>query len=442
MDKRSKIIIYILGAILIGLFVLESNRPKPVNWRPSYTSGDKVPMGAFVLYDNLGKIFENSKIQNVDQVPVDFLRENDTITGATYIFLNDYLVFDKTETDYLMEFVERGNKVFIAANNATGSLADTLKLEVSSSSFYGGEGDDTLRTRLVNKSFDDRSYVYHREGAYRYFERYDTLNTKVLGEVLAFNPGSGYLESLFEDEDIEIVEKEADEEEEAEEDTWAYTKARELKTRKTPQVNYVEVKVGKGAFYYNLNPVAYSNYYLLNGKEQYVAESLSYLNNGVVYFDDYGKSGRKVVTSSMRFVLSQPSLKWAYYIALGGILLYMVFVSKREQRIVPVVKPLENSTVEFTKTIGNLYYQSGDFTSIVEKKITFFLERVRSSYYLNTEKLDASFIKRLSAKSGKSLTQTQDIIDYVNNIRPKPLHNEYELKQLNKRIEAFFKENP
>ena len=94
MDKRSKIILYILGAILIGLFVVESNRPKPVNWRPSYTSGDKVPLGAFVLYDNLDQVFKNSKIQNVDQVPVDFLRENDTVTNATYIFLNDYLVFE------------------------------------------------------------------------------------------------------------------------------------------------------------------------------------------------------------------------------------------------------------------------------------------------------------------------------------------------------------
>ncbi|WP_194852055.1 DUF4350 domain-containing protein [Nonlabens antarcticus] len=437
MDKRSKIILYALGAILIALFVLESNRPKPVNWSPSYTSGDKVPLGSYVLYDNLGKIFQGSNIKNIDKVPVDFLIENDTITDATYIFINDYLFFDKTETDYLLKFVERGNKVFISSNNAGGPLADTLKLEVSSNSFYAGGGEDTIRTRLINKSFEDRSYVYHRAGAYRYFESYDTLNTKVLGEVLAFNPGSGYLESLFEEkEEIDaVVDEEVDEE------SYAYTKARELKTRKTPQVDYVEVKRGKGAFYYNLNPVAYSNYYMLNGKQQYVAESLSYLNKGDVYFDDYGKSGKKVVTSSMRFVLSDPSLRWAYYIAIGGVLLYMIFVSKREQRIVPVVKPLENSTVEFTKTIGNLYFQSGDFTSIVEKKITFFLERLRSSYYLNTEKLDSAFIKRLATKSGKSLDQTQDLINYIINLRAKPLHNENELKRLNKRIDAFFKEN-
>lgn len=435
MDKRSKIILYVLGAILIGLFFIESSRPKPVNWRPSYTSGDKVPLGAFVLYDNLDEIFASSKVQSVDQVPIDFLIEHEEETDASYIFLNDYLVFDRTETDYLVDFVSRGNKVFIAASSAYGPLADTLKLESSSNSFYQGSSEDTLRTRLVNKSLADRSYVYHREGRYRYFESYDTLRTKVLGEVMAFNPDSGYLESFFED-DYDEDETEAIIEEDPE--SFAAVKARELKTRKTPQVNFVEVKVGDGAFYYNLNPIAYSNYYMLNGKEQYVAESLAYLNAGNVYFDDYGKSGRRVVTSPLRFILSSTSLRWAYYIAIAGILLYMIFVSKREQRIVPVVKPLENATVEFTKTIGNLYFQSGDFTSIVDKKIVFFLEKVRSTYYLNTEQLDNAFIKRLSTKAAKPLEETTQLIQFINNLREKPLHNQYELKQLNKRIDAFF----
>ncbi|BAO55842.1 DUF4350 domain-containing protein [Nonlabens marinus] len=440
MDKRSKIILYALGAILVSLFVVESNRPQPINWSPSYTSGDKVPLGAYVLFDNLPELFKESTVSSVNEVPVDFLRAHQKETDASYIFLNDYLVFDQTETDYLMEFVARGNKVFIAVSNAVGPLADTLKLEVSSNSYYAGGSEDTIRTRLVNPSFDDRSYVYHREGTYRYFEAYDTLRTKVLGEVLAFNPDSGYLESLFENEDEQIEEAAEISDDIEDEEDFETIKLRELKTRKTPQVNFVEIKVGDGAFYYNLNPIAYSNYYLLNGKEAFAAESLSYLNSGPVFFDDYGKSGRKVVSSSIRFILSQSSLRWAYYIAIAGVLLYMLFVSKREQRIVPVVNPLENATVEFTRTIGNLYYQSGDFTSIVEKKITFFLERIRSSLYLNTDKLDGIFIKRLSAKSGKSLDQTRDIIEYINTLRAKPLHNEYELKQLNKRIEAFFKE--
>ncbi len=436
MDKRSKIIIYILAAILVGLFVVESNRPRPINWRPSYTSGDKIPLGAYVLYDNLEQLFDDAQIESVDQVPMDFLRDHEELTGATYFFLNDYLSFDATETDYLLDFVARGNKVFISTSYAYGPLADTLQLKSSSSSYYPA-GEDTIRTRLVNPAFEDRSYVYHRAGSYRYFEEYDTTRTKVLGEVLAFDPDSNYLESLLandaSDEEIDsLIAKDPN--------SYQAIKAAELKTRRTPQVNYVEVAVGDGAIYYNLMPVAYSNYYLLNGKQQYVVESLAYLDNKKIFFDEYGKSGRKVVSSPMRFVLSNKALTWAYYLAIAALLLYMIFVSKREQRIVPVVKPLENATVEFTKTIGNLYYQSGDFTSIVDKKILFFLERVRSTYYLNTESLNATFIKRLSVKSNVPLEQTKQLIELINQLKGKPLHDKNELKELNKRINAFLKD--
>jgi hypothetical protein len=449
MDKRSKIILYLLLGILIALVFVDISRPQPINWRPSYTSGDKVPLGAYVLYDNLPTMFPESKISSVDQVPIDFLRSHEDEINANYFFLNDYLVFDETETDYLIKFAQRGNKVFISSATAYGALADSLKLEASNSSYYTYGASDTIRTRLINRSFQDRSYVYSKAGSYRYFESYDTLRTTVLGEVLAFNPESGYLEEMIlgNDNYDDQIEKAAGSDDEVEEETdeelqydFEEIDRQELLTRKTPQVNFVEIKIGDGAIYWNLNPIAYSNYYMLNGKEQYVAESLAYLNDGPIFFDDYGKSGRRVVSSPMRFVLSQVSLAWAYYIAIAAILLYMIFVSRREQRIVPVVEPLDNSTVEFTKTIGNLYFDKGDYTSIVNKKITFFLERVRTKYYLNTNELNQVFINRLALKSGRPMDQTKELIDYINQLKGQPLHNEHQLKLLNKRIEAFFKE--
>ncbi|WP_164549887.1 DUF4350 domain-containing protein [Nonlabens ponticola] len=444
MDKRTKFILYAMLVVLIGLVVLESTRPKPVNWRPSYTSGDKIPLGGYVFYDNLDEMFPDAQVKAIDQVPIDFLRENIDLTDANYIFLNDYLVFDEVETDYLMEFAARGNKVFISAGSAFGAMADTLKLETNSGSFYSYGAEDTLRTRLVNEKFKDRSYVYSREGSYRYFESYDTLNSKVLGEVLAFNPQSTYLEELImgdSDDEEELdredwTDEEKEEQEEAEQ-SFEEMQLAELKTRKTPQVNFVETRVGDGAIYYHLNPIAFSNYYMLNGKENYVAEAMSYLNDGDVYFDDYGKSGRKVIQSPVRFILSDSALSAAYYLAIVAILLYIIFVSKREQRIVPVVKPLENATVDFTKTIGDLYFESGDYDAIVDKKILFFLENIRSRYYLNTQELNDVFMNRLAVKSGKSVKQTADIINYIKLLKSKSINYEHELTQLTRRIEAF-----
>lgn len=450
-DKRGKTILYILLGVITLLFIFESSRPRPINWQKSFTSGDKIPFGAFVLYDQLDEIFTDQDIKTIDKVPIDFLIENDSIVNSNYIFINDYLSFDSVETDYLMQYVSRGNKVFIATNGAYGMLADTLGLESNSASFFTYSERDTIRTRLVNKKLKDRSYVYDKGGDYKYFEAYDTLRTKVLGEILAFEPSKGYiadyLKETLQDDDKDkkkaIVDKEVEKsEDEAEKiEIPELTKEEKRLTRETPQVNFVEVKVGDGAFYYNLNPIAFTNYYMLkDGKHQYAIEAMAYMNDGPVFFDDYGKSGRRVIESPLRFILSQPALKWSYYIALLAVLLYMIFASKRRQRIIPIVEPLENSTVEFTKTIGSLYYQTGDYSSIIDKKINYFLERLRSKYFVNTQKLDTTFIKRLAVKSGKSQNFTEDVILYINKLRAKSVHNEYELKQLNKRIEAFLKD--
>ncbi len=433
-DKRSKIILYFLLAAVVLLFIVESSRPRPVEWTMSFTSGDKIPYGCFVLYDQLDELFPGQSIESIDQVPVDFLLAHEELDNANYIFINNGLGFDKVETEYLMEFASRGNKVFISSYTAYGALADTLGLEVNSGYNYDFEEGDTTRTRLSNNSFKKQRYIYDRGAAYRYFEVYDTLKTKVLGEILPFNKSYNAVEGflLSDDEADDGIEESYREElnEELEEEDL---------TAKIPQVNFVEVKVGEGAIYYNLNPIAFTNYYMLkDGMPAYASEVFSYLNDGPVYFDDYGKSGRKVIESPLRFILSQPTLRWAYYIAILAVLLYMIFVSKRRQRIIPIVEPPKNDTVDFTKTIGSLYYEGRDYSSIINKKIAYFLEKVRANYYLNTEKIDQDFIKRLSTKSGRSMQQTEDLVNFISRLRSKPMHNENELKQLNKKIDLFF----
>ncbi len=426
MDKKSKIYLYIFFGLVALLFIAELVTPPPLSWEESYTSGDKIPFGAHVLYDQLDDIFEDHKVTTVKVDPVSFLKNKEDDVNANYVFINNYLGFDKVEVDYLMKFAERGNKVFVSTRSITGALGDSLNLE--SNRFYQYYEQDTVRVRLNNPQFENRSYIYQRGSAYRHFVSYDTTRTTVLGEVLPFEPVKGYLNKFLgkkKDSTNSIIES-------------AIEKS---KSRQVPQVNFVEVKVGDGAIYYHLNPIAFTNYYMLQeGKQQYVAEVLSYLNDGPVYFDDYGKSGRRVVASPLRFVLSNTALKWSWYLALFTVFLYFLFKSKREQRAVPVENLLQNSTVEFTKTIGNLYFQSGDVTGIINKKINFFLEKLRSKYFVNTEKMDEVFIKRLSVKTNMPEKQTKDIIEYINHLRSKPVHSDYELKQLNKKIQDFFKE--
>jgi len=434
MNKKSKVLLYLLGGLVTLLLVLEMITPQPINWTESYTTTDKIPFGAQVLYDQLDDLFEPHKVQAVEQDPISFLKENKKETNSNYIFINDYLSFDSAEVDDILDYVARGNKLFVSAKSVSGFLADSLKLKSNNSYTYYKE--DTVRVRLNNTSFKNRSYVYTRGSMYSYFTNYDSTRTKVLGEVLPFNPFKGRLENV-----LGTSNTKRDSTKTTLQEKVIAAALEKSKNRKVPQVNFIEVKVGKGAIYYHLNPIAFTNYYMLQpGKENYIAESLSYLNDGPIYVDNYGKSGKRVITSPMRFVLSQDALRWAWYLMLTTIIVYFLFRAKREQRAIPVVKPLENSTVSFTRTIGNLHFQSNDYTGIIHKKINFFLERVRTTLYLDTTKLDEPFIKKLAVKAGKPLEETTTLVNNIKLLRHDGPHNEAQLKQLSARLEAFLKE--
>jgi hypothetical protein len=110
---------------------------------------------------------------------------------------------------------------------------------------------------------------------------------------------------------------------------------------------------------------------------------------------------------------------------------------RRRQRIVPIINKLPNTSEEFAKTIGNLYYHEGETKDIVTKKITFFLEKIRSTYLLDTSVLDENFKKRLHQKSGVEKEEIDRLMNYISFINRKDKVDELFLVTLNKLIDNF-----
>jgi hypothetical protein len=162
------------------------------------------------------------------------------------------------------------------------------------------------------------------------------------------------------------------------------------------------------------------------------------LDDGNIYFDSPNKNTHALGDSPLRFVLSQPALKAAWYLGLVSLFLFFIFNAKRKQRIVKVIKPLENTTVAFTKTIGNLYYETKDHDTIIDKKITYFLEHIRRVYYLDTQILDDKLVKSLTLKSGRDLENVKKLINLIVYLKAKPVCNEADLLALNTVIEDFY----
>jgi hypothetical protein len=115
----------------------------------------------------------------------------------------------------------------------------------------------------------------------------------------------------------------------------------------------------------------------------------------------------------------------------------MLFEMKRKQRIIPIIRPLANTTLEFVGTIGNLYYQSAEHKNIAEKKIHFFMDQLRSKYWLSTSHLDEAFINIASKKTGRGEEEVRSLVTIINSIRSKEKISAEELIELNNRMEKF-----
>src|SRR5690606_2354791 len=139
---------------------------------------------------------------------------------------------------------------------------------------------------------------------------------------------------------------------------------------KNPEVNYIAIDHGEGKILLHTTPQTFTNYFILDeDNHKYVTGALAYLpKKKTLYWDEYKKDGGKFQTSPLYILLGNKNLKWAYYFTLLGVLLFIIFEGKRKQRAIPVVKPLENQTYNFTRTIAGLYLDRKDFKQIASKK--------------------------------------------------------------------------
>ena len=400
MDKRSKIIIGIFALVVLGIIITEVTKPKPINWKSSYTAQDKIPFGGYVLYNELEGLFPNSSITKVEESLFYVMEERDTAQTSNYLMINDYVDLDNQELNRLLDYTAQGNTVFIAASDIDYTLKDTLNIQLD---YDYTVVEDTVTVALSNANLGQDPYYYSRGVSKTHFVSVDTLHTTVLG-FLSYERKNTLTNSIE-----EVIKK----------------------------PNFIKTKFGKGDFIINTTPQAFSNYYLLKHNKDYAAGALSYLDDHDLFYDNYKKSGRVVIDSPMRFVLNQEALKWAYYLTVLGTLIFVLFRAKREQRIIPVVTPLENSSVEFARTVGSLYFQNKDYGNLIAKKIQFFLAELRQRYFLDTTTLNEKSIALLAAKSGKSMEECKGLINFIVHQKNKTIHSATDLIELNKKITTF-----
>ena len=395
MGRTLKIYTAFLILLLIAIIIIDSNRPKPIDWRQTYSLNDKIPYGMYIFDKEIGTLLKNQKIEKFNKTPYEYFDTkydydtlvNDYKVKGTFLSISKISDLDNQSITEICSFVRYGNNAFISSEMIPNALLDSLHLKMDSEYKYS----DSIYNWLANKKLGNQKYKIIEGVNNNYFSKIDTLNTTVLG----YQNGD------------------------------------------STRVNFIKVNYKNGTFYLHTQPVAFTNFHLLKGNHhEYAEKVLSYIPKGDVFWSIKNQNGEVISNSPMRYILSQPALKWAWYIFLIGMLVFIFFNAKRKQRVVPIIKPLANTTVDFTKTIGNLYYQEGDHNNIIEKKIIYFLEKIRNEYLVDTHKLDDDFIKKLHHKSGKDLADIQNVVYLITIYRKNNYVSvEADLIQINAAIE-------
>ncbi len=386
----------ILLAMVVAYGLFEYYRPKPIDLNPTYQNDDKIPFGTRALFELLPSMLANQPVTAL-RVPIyNHLTEDSLPRRSNYVFVNQEFKLDKNDTRELLTYVRRGNNVLISAYDFPDSLTRLLgfKADLKEPDLR----DTTLLQNFVNPRL-------RKQGGYNFFHD-DGRNFLTIRKPADARVGT-----------VTVLARNA---------------------RKEPI--FVRIRYGQGQFLVHNLPLALTNFFVLSDKTgDHAPKALSYLPALPTYWDEYQKQGRfgEDEQSLLRYIFSQPALTWAYYLLAWGLILYMIFAGKRTQRIIPVVEPPRNTSLEFVETVGRMYFQQQSHDNVARKKIQYFLANLRERYGLNTNDLNVEFTENLARKSGADAVQVADLVRLLRNAQRSISLSENDLLLINSEIEKF-----
>jgi hypothetical protein len=393
MFKNNRSYLIVIATLFVGLIALNHYAPKPIDWTETYNINGKSPYSCYILNDLVSAIFPKQTIENSYDGFYASLDSTSAEKKNIVVITNNFEP-DKYDFGALLKFVAKGNDFFVSATSFGHTISDSLKFKLSSSMIDTSafrKGKETLF--LLNPELrNDSGYHYNKKMPFVFLSAFDTLNTLKLG------------------------------------------------TNRAGKVNFICMKYGLGKIYIHTQPLVFTNYHLLNGNTEYASKALSYLPIRTTVWDNYYKPDRFINTSPMRYILSQPPLQSAYYLSLITLLLYLVVESKRRQRIIPVVKPPENRSLQFVKTIGSLYFNQRNNADLAKKKAIFFKEFLREHYFLSNISATGDWVAVVSAKSGVSTDLVKQLLERITFYETTQIVSEGGLIKFNRDIELFYKQ--
>ena len=400
-----------IGLILLVsaiAFLFTYKKPHSFDDRITLSNRDKIPYGTYAAYSLLQKEFPHAEVQTNRYAPGEWKILTSDSTKQVLLIVAKMFNPSEEELDYLTGFIQKGNYVFISAYEITSVAAKFFKLkEKSHADFY-------KLTSGIHHPFNPfDSTVLQLDS--------NSFTTPVLYQY----PGADFT-NIFAKTDSVF--------------TYPLGYSAEANT------NLVAIHSMKGTFFLHNAPIAFTNFFLLyNNNRQYFEKLLSLLPSDAkkIVWDEYylyhynNKPQQKQGILSV--ILRYENFKWAFWITLLLLVLYIITEIKRKQRIIPNYEKQKNDLLEFVTTIGKLYYEKGDHKNLAEKLTQYFFDYVRNRYKISTAEINSLFIQQLAAKSNKDVSEINAITENIHTINLSDAITQKQLMDYYEQLENFYK---
>ena len=389
-------ILLLIGLLtVLFLYTFERKDVSSADWSVDYRLESKEPYGAWMFNEILKIAYGEDQV-----VPLKedyFNKINSTAKRKGYLHMSSYIEFSRSQVDSLTSFVEAGNDAMLMTEDWSYTL-DTLLSYITIDNEYEG-GSTCLSIMNQSEDYVLNSYYLHFDSNQVAF--YSSVNIDV--------------DSILYD--------------------WHIVSSI---NREYPVT--VNLSVGEGNLFLHTVPDIFTNMALeQEDMSRYALKLLPLLDIDTLYTDNglFDNPNNEDAKSPLQFVMSQPPLKWAYYVMSGGLLLFVISRGTRKQRVIPTLEQNENTSIEYVNTLGELYRSQNQHYKLAKHLKLIFNQWVKKKYFLQTG--EPNYTQRLSQKSRMPEEEIQRLINRLNASENNKRFDDTQLTNLYKDLEQFYK---
>jgi len=413
---KKPIIIYIILALVVAALatVVFLNPSKKIDTRITLNKKDKIPYGTNAAYEFTKTFFPQANVVSNAVSPDNWKVIKNKDSGQLLIIINSYFNPTESDLDYITGFAQKGNNVLIAA----------LQMNEIARKYF----------RVSQRNYFNSEYVSGNQIAQAEFDSLTVyLDSETFKSPLKYSyPGIGY-DNYFQEIDSSI----------------AYPIG--FNAKKQP--NLLAYNSFKGTIFLHSAPIAFSNLFLLYYQNYLYYQNLlsamwqtSKMHQPIktVIWDEYflykkPYEPENKASGILSVILKYPNFRWAFWIAIAALCIYVITEAKRKQQPIPKYSKPANESLEFVTTIGKLYYNKGEHKNLAEKLHLYFLDFIRNKYKIDNRKMSKNLVDTIAQKTNvpreevDALYQTYTSIHASDKIDTKLLVRYYQ------ELEEFYK---